>query len=125
MNDEVWQVICQTMRRYKGVEPTQEHRKAVEANCRLVEFDGGAFVINGDEIDLFVVSDRRKRWATRRLLDEAIGGVVKEHGRAVCRVHEDNADSLRFAKRLGFDEVARDGKVIRLERLGPWKSLAA
>jgi GNAT superfamily N-acetyltransferase len=115
VKDEVWAVVVETMRQYKGVEPTQEHRAAVESRCRLVEFDGGAFVIHGNEIDLFVVSDRRRRWATRGLLDRVVGGVIREHGKAVCRIHEDNAVSLRFARRLGFTEAARDGKWIQLE----------
>jgi GNAT superfamily N-acetyltransferase len=120
VRDEVWAVVCETMRRYKGVELSEAHRQAVESTCRLVEFDGGAFVIKGCEVDLFVTSDRRKRWATRRLLNDVVGGLVKEHGKAVCRVHKDNADSLDFAKRLGFAEVGRQNDVIELE-VSQWK----
>jgi hypothetical protein len=123
LKDEVWQVICQAMEQYKGVRPTEQDRQAVE-RLRLVEFDGGAFVISGCEVDLFVTADRRKRWATRRLLDQVLGGLVRDYGMARCAIHPDNSVSLGFAKRLGFVETERTNKIVRLE-MKTWKSLVA
>lgn len=115
MQDAVWEVIAQTMHKFKGIEATPEHRKAIERLCRIEEFDGGAFVIRANEIDLFVVPDKRGRWATRGLLDRVVGGVIREYGSAQCAINENNGPSLRLAKRLGFQEVGREGSNIRLE----------
>jgi hypothetical protein len=124
MTDEVWEVISQTIERYKGITATAEHRRVIESLCSIEPFNGGAFVIRGNEIDLFVTPQRRGRWATRGLLDRVIGGVIRSHGSAICAIHKDNAASISLARRLGFTEFAQEGDVYKL-RAKIWKSLAA
>lgn len=120
LSDDVWAVVQDTMRRFKGWELNDSHRQLVEAQCEVIPFDGGAFVIRGCEVDLFVTPEKRGRWATRSLLDRVFGGLIRTHGKATCSVHPDNGVCLRFVRRLGFVEVSRTEQSVRLE-MTQWK----
>lgn len=117
--DEVWEVIVETMKTYKGIDATPAMKRAVEAHCEIHSFPGGCFVLRSNELDCFVVKERRGKWMTRGLLDRVIGGAWRRYGFVKCRVHQANKASLRTALRLGF-EVVREGPVIELE-LRTWK----
>jgi hypothetical protein len=116
----VWEVIRQAIRQYKGIECTDRAREEIERRCVVRDFEGGAFVVLGNEIDCYVTPQMRGRWASRSLLREVIGGVIEEYGNAVCRIHRTNRESLTLARRLGFKEISMDGDVLKLE-LRTWK----
>lgn len=120
MSPDVWQVIADTMKQYKGLTLEDQHKEWIATHCDVHEFPGGAFIVKDDEIDCFVIPEKHGRWATRGLLTRVVGGVINRHGRAVCRVDRRNVKSLSFAKRLGFREVSTSGDVVKLE-IQKWK----
>lgn len=115
MTDAVWATIQEFLCRDYGIVATDEVREAIDSADTLV-FDGGMFVFNGPHIDCFVEKGREGRWATRKLLNQAVGGTIEKHGLAKVRIHEENTPSLRFAKSLQFVEVGRAGGFVEMER---------
>ena len=117
--DDVWQVMAETMQRYKGIAVTAADKQAAEDKLEIIPFDGGCFLMAGNELDCFVRPDKRGRWMKRGLLNRVFGDGIKKHGSLVCRIHKDNARSLSTAKRLGF-EVVEQGEIMKLE-MKSWK----
>lgn len=117
--DDVWHVIAETLKTYKGIEVTAAMKRAVEAHCEIHVFPGGCFVLRGNELDCFVVKERRGKWMTRGLLDRVIGGAFRRFGTVTCRIHKNNLPSITTAQRLGF-EVVREGEIVEME-LRKWK----
>jgi hypothetical protein len=115
MTDELWRVMADTMARYRGIVCTDEHRKAVEAQAEIEEFDGGAWASVGNEIDLFVLPERQGKWRVRREVRRYLAKMHEKHPILIARINEANTRSLRLAHFFGFREVGREGTEIRLE----------
>jgi hypothetical protein len=113
--DDVWQVICDYLLERRGVVAPPGLREWVEDNLDITPFDGGAFIADGNEFDLFVVPERRGRWNIRGQVTKFLSTMGRKHGTLVAKIYEDNLPSLRLAKHFGFCEVGRDGDKIRLE----------
>lgn len=113
--DNVWEVICETMLKYKGMELTDNDRDIIEAKARIFNFDGGAFVADGNEFDLFVTPDKRGKWKIRKLIKNFMDELLQEYGKIIVNISELNNPSLRLAKHFGFVEVSKSNGVIRLE----------
>lgn len=114
--DDVWQVVKEHLLVYKGYEPKDDLRDAIEQHTSIEVFDGGAFVAMGNEFDLFVVPEKRGKWRIRTILNDYLNRMVTHHGKVVARIDERNARSLRLAQGFGFQEVSRENGVIRLEK---------
>jgi len=123
IQDGVWLALKDTMLRYKGIALTDDIREDVDHalnTLRRVPFDSGEWFIDGNEVDVFVAPEKRGKWATMRRLGAVLCPILEQYGVVVARVHEDNAVCLRLAKGIGFEEVERDGQVVRLE-MRKWK----
>ncbi len=103
------------MRDRFGFDATQHSREWIEQNLDITPFDGGAFVANGNEFDLFVVPEKRCKWSIRGDGIDFLNRMSKLHDTMVVRIYEDNRPSLRLAKGFGFKEVSRENGLIRLE----------
>ena len=114
--DDVWQVIRDHLRAYKGFEAPDGLKDALEQNTQIELFDGGAFVAVGNEFDLFVVPERRGRWRIRSVVGNYLDQMGRLHGKIAARIDERNTPSLRLARHFGFHEVGRENGVIRLEK---------
>ncbi len=114
--DDVWQVIRDHLRTYKGFEAPDELKTALEQTTEIEPFDGGAFVAIGNEFDLFVVPQRRGRWRIRSVVGDYLDRMGRKHDKIVVRIDERNTPSLRLARHFGFNEVSRESGVIRLEK---------
>ena len=113
---DVWQVIKDHLRTYKGYEAPDELKDALEQTTQIELFDGGAFVAVGNEFDLFVVPEKRGRWRIRSIFGDYLDRMGQAHGKIVARIDERNTPSLRLARHFGFCEVSRENGVIRLEK---------
>jgi hypothetical protein len=117
LSDDIWQVIKTHLREYKGYDEVPDGlRDALEQHTQIDVFDGGVFIAMGNEIDLFVVPEKRGRWRIRSVLGEYLDRMGRIHGKIVARIDERNTPSLRLARHFGFHEVSRDNGVIRLEK---------
>lgn len=114
--DDVWQVIRDHLRTYKGFEAPDELKAILEENTQIELFDGGAFLSSGNEFDLFVVPEKRGRWRIRSVFGDYLDRMGRLHGKIVARIDERNTPSLRLARHFGFHEVSRENGVIRLEK---------
>ena len=114
--DDVWQVIRDHLRTYKGFEAPDELKSVLEQNTQIELFDGGAFVAVGNEFDLFVVPEKRGKWRIRSIFGGYLDRLGRMHGKIVARIDERNTPSLRLARHFGFHEVSRENGVIRMEK---------
>jgi hypothetical protein len=114
--DDVWQVIRDHLRTYKGFEAPDGLKAALEQNTQIELFDGGAFVAIGNEFDLFVVPEKRGKWRIRSIFGDYLDRLGRMHGKIVARIDERNTPSLRLARHFGFHEVSRENGVIRMEK---------
>jgi len=114
--DSVWAVICDTMKKYEGIECTNANRKYIEKNLDIKIFDGGVFISDGPEFDLYVVPERQGKWNIRGELTKYLNDMSKIYGTLEIGVNENNHKSLRLAKFFGFKEVANEDGEITLER---------
>lgn len=114
--DDVWQVIQDHLRTYKGFEAPDGLKAALEQNTQIELFDGGAFVTVGNEFDLFVVPEKRGKWRIRSVVGNYLDRLGRMHGKIVARIDERNTPSLRLARHFGFHEVSRENGVIRMEK---------
>jgi len=116
---DVWSVIADKLIEL-GFKPTDEVKQLIENTADIVLFDGGAFIANGNEIDLFVVPERRGKWRIRSETKSFIDTMKQKHGRIVARIQKENVTSLRLAKHFGFVEygleVCENGTFICLEQ---------
>ncbi len=114
--DDVWQVIRDHLRTYKGFEASDGLKGALEQNTQIELFDGGAFIAVGNEFDLFVVPEKRGRWRIRSVIGDYLDRMGRLHGKIVARIDERNTPSLRLARHFGFYEISRENGVVRLEK---------
>lgn len=114
--DTTWSVIQDHLEKIDGERPGDELRAAIEDGAEVSLFDGGAFIVQGNEFDLFVDPDRRGKWQIRSRINELVERLMKEHGSAVVEVDEGNDASLRLAHFFGFKETSREDGFIRLEK---------
>ena len=114
--DDVWQVIRDHLRTYKGFEASDGLKSALEQNTQIELFDGGAFIAVGNEFDLFVVPEKRGRWRIRSVIGDYLDRMMRLHGQIVARIDERNTPSLRLARHFGFYEISRENGVVRLEK---------
>lgn len=115
LQDDVWQAIADYLLERRGVVAPDEVRAWAEDNLDITPFDGGAFIAQGNEFDLFVVPERRGRWNIRGQITKFLSTMGHKHGTIVVKIYEDNLPSLRLAKHFGFREVSREGNMIKLE----------
>lgn len=115
--DNIWQVICETLSKYDGIDcNSPELKEYVEQNANITFFDGGVFIADGNEFDLFVVPEKRGKWAIKKEITSFLAKLAQEHTKAVIKINERNHRSLRLAKFFGFEHVGRDGLDIVMER---------
>lgn len=114
--DDVWQVIVDTLARFDGIECPPELREYVEERTQITPFDGGVFVADGNEFDLFVVPEKRGKWAIRKEINQFLAKLAQEHNKAIVKIYPENKSSMRLAKGFGFEPVGKQGRQIVLER---------
>jgi hypothetical protein len=115
--DDVWQVIVDTLVKYDGIYcPSPELRHHIEKHTQITPFDGGVFIADGNEFDLFVVPERRGKWAIRKEINRFLAKLAQEHSKAVIKIYPENETSMRLAFGFGFEPVGKDGRQIVLER---------
>lgn len=108
--DNVWQVIKDYY------QFNDDLRSVVEEKTEAYLFDGGAFLSIENEIDLFVIPEKRGRWRIRTEMTKYLDIMGKRYGKIVARINECNSPSLRLARHFGFQEVSRENGVVRLEK---------
>ena len=116
--DDVWQVICDTLDKYDGLDCRNlpELREHVEEHAQITPFDGGVFIADGNEFDLFVVPDKRGKWAIRREINAFLAKLAQEYSKAIIKIYPENETSMRLALGFGFEPIAKEGRQIVLER---------
>ena len=115
--DDVWKVVLDTLSRFDDIDcDSPELKEYVEQNCDITLFDGGAFIADQNEFDVFVVPEKRGKWAIRREINGFLAKLAQTHNKAIVKINESNVTSLRLAEGFGLDEVAREGPNIILER---------
>jgi GNAT superfamily N-acetyltransferase len=115
--DKVWAVVLDTLEQFDGIRcDSPELRDYVENHCDITIFDGGAFIADGNEFDLFVVPEKRGKWRIRKEISAFLAKLAETHSKAVIKIYPENKPSLRLAKWFGFKPVGRDGRQIVLER---------
>lgn len=67
----------------------------------------GMVVTKGPEIHLAIVPSYRRRWASRRLLNQLLQEPLT-HGFAITSVMTDNVKGQNFVERLGFKRTHTD-----------------
>jgi len=108
--DNVWQVIKDYY------QTTDDLRETVEEKAEIYLFNGGAFLSVGNEIDLFVIPEKRGRWRIRTEMTKYLNTMSDRYGKIVARINECNNPSLRLARHFGFNEISRENGVVRLEK---------
>jgi hypothetical protein len=103
-----------------GVDSSDEAKQLVESLAVIRLFDGGVFIGYGNEIDLFVIPEKRGKWRIRSETTKFLNDMKQIHGKLVARIENDNLPSLRLAKHFGFveydKEVCDNGIFICLEK---------
>lgn len=115
--DDCWRVICRYLSEMCGEDATEETRRAIEEGAEIVVFDGGVFIVDGNEFDLFVEVARRGKWQIRTVIGEFLKDMLSRYDRVVVRVKDTNAPSLRLARHFGFTEFDREDDFICLEKV--------
>lgn len=72
----------------------------------------GMLMTKGPEIHVAIVKNHRKRWLSRRLIREVLGGIIELHGHATTKVMLDNNEGINFVERLGFKRERQDDLMI-------------
>lgn len=114
-DDDVWQVIAETMEEYKGIYPDEKVRRIVEESVIITPFKGGVFVSRDNEFDLFVIPEMRGKWNIKREFNNFINQMLDKYDSLVCEISEKNDLSLRVAKFFGFKEISLVDGVVKLE----------
>lgn len=118
--DNVWEVICDTLAIFDGIEcRSPELREYIEENAQITLFDGGAFIADGNEFDLFVVPERRGKWNIRKEINKFLATMAERHDVVTVKISERNTRSLRLARFFGFKDCQKDhrGKIELEKRL--------
>ena len=116
LTDEIWQVICDHLLKYKGIVGNDDIKRYIEDNMEIIPFDGGVLVVKENEFDVFVVPEKRGKWRIRSTGEAFFNNMAQKYDVAKASINKDNSKSLRLAKFFGFKEVHRDGDDIILER---------
>lgn len=115
--DDVWQVVIDTLAKYDDIRcPSPELKRYIEKHAQITLFDGGAFIADGNEFDVFVVLEKRGKWAIRREINAFLAKLAEKHSKAVVKIYPENEPSLRLALGFGFEPVGKHGRQIVLER---------
>lgn len=115
--DDVWQVVLDTLAKYDGIYcPSPELKQYVEENTQITPFDGGVFIADGNEFDVFVVPEKRGKWAIRKEINQFLATLAQKHSKAIVKIYPENQPSMRLAKGFGFHPVGTQGRQIVLER---------
>lgn len=115
--DEVWEVIVKTLVEYDGIYcPSPELRRHIEKHTEITPFDGGVFIADGNEFDLFVVPEKRGKWRIRKEINAFLAKLAEKHSKAIVKIYPENKPSLRLAMGFGFEPVGIQGRQIVLER---------
>lgn len=115
--DAVWEVICDTLAKFDGIEcRSPELREYIETHAQITLFDGGAFIADGNEFDLFVVPERQAKWRIRKEISAYLATMAKRYDKALVRIYPENSRSLRLALGFGFEPVGNDGRQMVLEK---------
>ena len=118
--DAVWDVICDTLAKFDGIEcRSPELREYIETHAQITLFDGGAFVADGNEFDLFVVPERQAKWRIRKEISAYLATMAERYDTAIVKISERNTRSLRLARFFGFEDCGRDewGKIFLEKKL--------
>lgn len=111
----LWDVIVETEEKYGDFVPTQEHKALVEEKAIVTIFDGGCFLSNGPEFDLYVAPERQGKWKIRGTINAFVRKILDEYGTAIVKINPKNKKSLRLALGFGFVPTGKDGIKITLE----------
>lgn len=115
--DDIWQVVCETLSKYDGIDCNlPELKEYIEKNAQITVFDGGVFIADGNEFDLFVLTEKRGKWAIRREIKAFLAKLAQKHSKAIVKIYPENKPSMRLAKGFGFEPVGKQGRQIVLER---------
>ena len=114
--DDVWQVIVDTLVKYDGIYSSPELRQHIEDHTQITPFDGGVFISDGNEFDLFVVPEKRGKWAIRKEINAFLAKLAQEYSKAIVKIYPENKPSLRLALGFGFEPVGMQDRQIVLER---------
>lgn len=115
--DDIWQVICETLSKYDGIDCNlPELKEYIEKNAQITVFNGGVFIADGNEFDLFVLTEKRGKWAIKKEITSFLAKLAEKHTKAVIKINERNQRSLRLAKFFGFERVRQEGLDIVMER---------
>ena len=115
--DDVWRVVLDTLAKYDDIRcPSPELKRYIEKHVQITLFDGGAFIADGNEFDIFVVPEKRGKWAIRREINAFLAKLAQRHSKAVIKIYPENKPSMRLAKGFGFEPVGTQGRQIVLER---------
>jgi len=118
--DDVWEVICDTLVKFDGIDcRSPELREYIEKNAQITLFDGGAFVADGNEFDLFVVPERRGKWNIKKEINSFLATMAERYPVAIVKISERNTRSLRLARFFGFKDRQKDnrGKIVLEKKL--------
>lgn len=101
---------------------TQEQLEKVfsDYSVKVLSDEGvplGMLTIKGPEIHIAIIPSYRKRWASKRLLDEMLSEPL-QNGYAVTSVMKDNKIGRDFVTRIGFKRTHETATVIhyRMEK---------
>lgn len=115
--DDVWQVVLDTLVKYDGIRcPSPELKRYIEKHAQITLFDGGAFIADGNEFDVFVVPKKRGKWRIRKEINAFLAKLAEKHSKAIVKIYPENKPSMRLAKGFGFEPVGTQGRQIVLER---------
>lgn len=115
IDPQVWGVITKVWLRDYGLCLRLTDKKLIEQGSEVYNFDGGCFLVLKNEIDCYVIPEKKGKWATKGLLRKVVGGTIEKHGSARVKCHKSNTESWNFAKRLGFKVIDRIGDFVVLE----------
>ena len=115
--DDVWQVVLETLEKYDGIYcPSPGLKRYIEKHAQITLFNGGAFIADGNEFDVFVVPEKRAKWRIRKEINAFLAKLAEKHSKAIVKIYPENKPSMRLAKGFGFEPVGTQGRQIVLER---------
>lgn len=115
LTDEVWEVIKEYLS-VEGVILTETQRAYLEDNTAILSFEGGAFIIVRNEIDLFISKRKRGKWNIKKEVNRMFKHIAKDYDVVIAKIRETNTVSLRLTKFFGFEVVGKEQDKFVLER---------
>ncbi len=92
-----------------------EDFKQMLVDWDIVDCDGAAVMIKGNEIHCGSSLMKRGKWLSRRLIKKTFVPLFNKYGYIQTHVELPNADGHAFVRRLGFRETLRDNTFIFYE----------